>query len=216
MPGVVLPGSIVAVNNLKLALKNANAVIFATPSKVLYDTSLRAEKYIRDNVYIAYLTKGFCRINNKIFPISKALAKVFPSQKDLIAAILGPSHAEEVSMDFHTCLNIASSSKRTRNIFVNLLNCDYISCRETDDIIGVDLATTLKNPAAIAAGMLSVMPKCGDNLAGALISEALNEMMKFAKVFKAREETIIGISGLGILSLRHSRVTAGTGVLAGI
>jgi glycerol-3-phosphate dehydrogenase len=131
--------------------------------------------------------------------MSEALARIFPSQKNLIAAIYGPSHAEEVSKNFHTCLNVASKFSGTRKVFVDLLTCDYLTCRETDDIIGVDLGTTLKNPAAIAAGILSVMPKCGDNIAGALISEALAEMLKLAKALKAKEETVMGIAGLGDL-----------------
>jgi len=196
---VVLPNNIVAVHNLTEAVRDAQVVIFATPSKVLYDISQRIKKVIQRNTYIGYLTKGFCRVHNKILPMSKALANVFPSHKNLIVAVYGPSHAEEVSKDFHTCLNVASVSGKSRKVFVDLLSCEYISCLETDDIVGVDLGTTLKNPAAIAAGILSVMPKCGDNLTGALISEALNEMIRFAKVFNAREETIIGIAGLGDL-----------------
>jgi glycerol-3-phosphate dehydrogenase (NAD(P)+) len=199
LPGVELPASISAVTNIRDAVKKCQVLIFATPSKVLYDISLRVKKYIPDNAYIGYLTKGFCRINNQILPMSKALTALFPLHKNLITAVYGPSHAEEVSRNFHTCLNVASKSSIARKIFANMLNCDYITCIETDDIIGVDLGTTLKNPAAIAAGILSVLPNCGDNLMGALISEALGEMLKFAKAFNAREETILGISGLGDL-----------------
>lgn len=199
LPGIMLPSNIIAYSDIKETVKECKVVIFATPSKVLYEISSRVRKYIGDNADIAYLTKGFCKIHNRILTMSETLVRVFPSQKTTITAIYGPSHAEEVSKGYHTCLNVASQSENARKQFMNLIACDYLSCRETDDIIGVDLGTTLKNPAAIAAGILSVMPKCGDNLAGALISEALAEMLRFGKAFNAREETIIGIAGLGDL-----------------
>ncbi|MBN2040077.1 MAG: NAD(P)H-dependent glycerol-3-phosphate dehydrogenase [Spirochaetes bacterium] len=199
LPGIDLPSNISACSEIKDTVKEAEAVIFATPSKVLYEISLRVKKYVPDSASIAYLTKGFCKVHNRILTISETLGRLFPLHKDKITAIYGPSHAEEVSREFHTCLNVASVSGSARKIFVNLIACDYIACRETDDITGVDLGTTLKNPAAIAAGILSVMPKCGDNLAGALITEALAEMVRFGKALGAREETITGIAGLGDL-----------------
>lgn len=81
----------------------------------------------------------------------------------------------------------------------DLMTCGHVQCRELSDIIGVELGGTLKNPAAIAAGMISVLPECGDNLAGALMAEALKEMTRLARVFRANPETLLDISGLGDL-----------------
>jgi hypothetical protein len=122
-----------------------------------------------------------------------------PEHADGIVAISGPSHAEEVSTKYHTCLMVAAKSPEARRYFLELLNCDYLECREHEDIVGVELGGTLKNPAAIAAGMLSVLPQCGDNLAGALMAEALKEMCALADAFGAKRETILDISGLGDL-----------------
>ena len=73
------------------------------------------------------------------------------------------------------------------------------SAEKQKNIVGVDVGGTLKNPAAIAAGMISVLPQCGDNLAGALISEALKEMIDLGKIFDLEADIIIDISGLGDL-----------------
>lgn len=199
LPDIELPHNVSAYTGYREALSDCMAVIFATPSKVLYDISLKTKKFIPDSAYIGYISKGFCKIHNDIYPISDTLARVFPSHAKKITALYGPSHAEEVSRGYHTCLNVASHSAAARRMFVDLLDGSYLSCRESEDIRGVDLGATLKNPAAIAAGLLSVMPQCGDNLAGALIVEALNEMIKIGNVFKIKQDTLIGISGLGDL-----------------
>ena len=122
-----------------------------------------------------------------------------PFRSERITCIYGPSHAEEVVEYYHTCLTVAGKSGDDRKFFMDLLNCDFISCRETADIIGVDLGGTLKNPAAIAAGIISKLPRCGDNLAGALMAESLKEMLRLGRVMGGEAETIVDITGTGDL-----------------
>ncbi len=199
LSGIKLPGSIKATHNIHDAVTDSDIIIFATPSKAVSDIAKKIEKHIKPGVYLGSLTKGFCKYNDKVLTISEMITLLLPSIDNRIAAIYGPSHAEEVSTKYHTCLNVASKSEETRKIFAWLLSCDYLQCRETSDIIGVELGGTLKNPAAVAAGMISVLPGCGDNIAGALISESLKEMKIIGECFDINQETLIDISGLGDL-----------------
>jgi len=199
LPGVKLPGNITASTSLQDVISDSPVVIFATPSKVLPEIAAKTSKHLIKGAVVGYLTKGFCRIDNQIVTISSAIEQALPSLKNKTVAISGPSHAEEVSTHFHTCLNVGSKDEAARETMISLMNSKYLQCRGTDDIIGVEVGGTLKNPAAIAAGIISVLPGCGDNLAGALIAEALKEMLQLGRFFNAREETIIDISGLGDL-----------------
>ena len=199
LPDVPLPLHITATNSLKEAVQNSEMVIIAVPSKVVPDISQKMARYISANTCVGFLTKGFCKVQDEILTISQTIERYIPQLQGKTVAISGPSHAEEVSKYFHTCLNVASHSVANRKLFSRLLTSPYVQCRENDDIIGVEVGGTLKNPAAIAAGMISVLPNCGDNLAGALISEALKEMIRLGRHFDAREETMIDISGLGDL-----------------
>jgi len=199
IPGIMLPHNIIATNSLKDAVADSQAVILATPSKIVADFAHKLKKMLPHDIRFGFLTKGFCKVNDKIYTISQTIEKEIPFLKNKTVAIYGPSHAEEVVKKYHTCLNVASPSYEDRHFFSELITNEFLQCRETDDIIGVEVGGTLKNPAAIAAGMISMLPNCGDNLAGALISEALKEMMELARFFKVREETIYDISGLGDL-----------------
>ncbi len=199
LPGVLLPKNISVSNSIREVAQDSQIIILNTPSKVVPDISQKLSKYIPDNAIFAVMTKGFCKVNNKILTISQTVEDVIPKLKGKVLAIYGPSHAEEVINRYHTCLNIAGKAGNARKIINKLFSNDFLQCRETDDILGVEVGGTLKNPAAIAAGMISVMQKCGDNLAGALISEALKEMIRLGRILNAKDETIIDISGLGDL-----------------
>jgi glycerol-3-phosphate dehydrogenase (NAD(P)+) len=199
LPGIKLPYNIKATPVLKESVFNTEGIIIATPSKATPDMIQKISILIKDDIPLAYLTKGFCRINNEILTISQTISKLFPKYDGKIVGISGPSHAEEVARYFHTTLCVAGHNSKNRQFFCDLLNCDYLQCRETDDIIGVDLGGTLKNPAAIAVGMISMLPQCGDNLTGALIAESLKEIIRLGSFLGARTETIIDISGTGDL-----------------
>jgi len=190
LPGIKLPYNIKATTHLRESLLNTEGIIIATPSKIIPDTIQKISKLLKDEVPLAYLTKGFCKINNEILTISQAISKILPKYAYRVVGISGPSHAEEVVKYFHTTLSIAGHHPGDRKFFTDLLNCDFLQCRETDDIIGVDLGGTLKNPAAIAAGMITKLPGCGNNLEGALIAESLKEMIRLGNFLGAKTETM--------------------------
>lgn len=199
LPGIKLPSNIIATTSLKEALADTRAILVATPSKAIPEMMGKISKIIKDKIPLSYLTKGFVKIEGDVLTISQAIEYFAPEYRGKVVGIYGPSHAEEVVKRYHTCLNVAGKSTRERKFFCDLLNCDFLQCRETDDILGLDLGGTLKNPAAIAAGMISVLPNCGDNLAGALITESLKEMIALGKAIGAEIETIVDISGTGDL-----------------
>jgi len=199
LPNVVLPTNIRATGSIREAVSDSDVILISTPSKVIPDITQRIHKHLNPKSHVGFLTKGFCKYQDEVLTISQTIGKIIPELKDRVVAVYGPSHAEEVSLHYHTCLNVAGKNVTSRKIFIHFLSSHSIQCRETDDIIGVEMGGTLKNPAAIAAGMISVLPNCGDNLSGALISEALKEMLKIGRLFNVRDETIIDISGLGDL-----------------
>lgn len=199
LPGITLPPNIHAVTSLSAAITGSSVIIFATPSKALYDIALKSGEYLEDNAYVAFLTKGFCRIAGKIYTISQAIEQAVPKLKGRVIAVSGPSHAEEVSKRFHTCLFVGGTHAESRAVIAALLDSEYIRCRETDDLRAVEVGGTLKNPAAIAAGIISELPRCGDNLAGALMSAAIREMIRLGALFGISAEHMVDISGLGDL-----------------
>ncbi|MDR3237167.1 MAG: hypothetical protein LBT84_01555 [Spirochaetia bacterium] len=209
LPGVSLHPQVTATGSIKEACFNTDVIIIATPSKALPETAMKINRYVTEKTCLGFLTKGFCKIQDQVLTISQTIEKFIPKLRGRVVAISGPSHAEEVSKNFHTCLNVAGRYVPNRKLFCLILTAPFLQCRESDDIIGVEVGGTLKNPAAIAAGIIAMLPGCGDNLAGALIAEAMKEMIRLGRYFKAKDETMVDISGLGDLVAtalsRHSR-----------
>jgi glycerol-3-phosphate dehydrogenase (NAD(P)+) len=77
-----------------------------------------------------------------------------------------------------------------------------------DDVVGVEIATSLKNSIAIAAGMLDGLG-LGDNTKAALVTRGLAEITRLGQAMGASAETFSGLAGVGDLVVtclsRHSR-----------
>jgi glycerol-3-phosphate dehydrogenase (NAD(P)+) len=70
----------------------------------------------------------------------------------------------------------------------------------SDDVVGVELAGSLKNVIAIAAGVVEGLG-LGHNALAALITRGLAEITRLACAAGGRRETTAGLSGLGDLVL---------------
>jgi glycerol-3-phosphate dehydrogenase (NAD(P)+) len=78
----------------------------------------------------------------------------------------------------------------------------YTSFRlyNTRDIVGVELAGSLKNVIAIAAGVLEGLG-LGSNTNAALVTRGLHEMTKLGIALGGKLETFAGLAGMGDLVL---------------
>jgi glycerol-3-phosphate dehydrogenase (NAD(P)+) len=84
----------------------------------------------------------------------------------------------------------------------------YFRVYTNDDVVGVELATSLKNSIAIAAGILDGLGG-GDNTKAALVTRGLAEITRLGAAMGASAETFSGLAGVGDLVVtclsRHSR-----------
>lgn len=121
------------------------------------------------------------------------------------AVLSGPSHAEEVALRLPTAVVIAGSMKE---ILQREFSNEYFRVYIHEDILGIELASALKNIIAIAAGVVDGLGGW-DNAKAALITRGLYEITKFSANFGADPLTFMGLAGLGDLVVtcnsRHSR-----------
>jgi glycerol-3-phosphate dehydrogenase (NAD(P)+) len=73
----------------------------------------------------------------------------------------------------------------------------------SDDIIGAQIGGAVKNVLAIACGIVEGR-QMGDNTRAALITRGLAEIVRMGKAKGAKPETLMGLSGLGDLTLTCS------------
>ena len=125
-----------------------------------------------------------------------------------VAALSGPSHAEEVSRRIPTVVVSASKSAETAERVRELFMMPEFRVYTQSDVLGVELGAALKNVIAIAAGGCDGLG-FGDNTKAALVTRGLAEIARMGRAMGADAMTFAGLTGLGDLVVtamsRHSR-----------
>jgi glycerol-3-phosphate dehydrogenase (NAD(P)+) len=123
-------------------------------------------------------------------------------------ALLGPSHAEEVSRGIPTSIVAASSSEARSQAVQQFCSTSRFRVYTNDDVVGCEIGAALKNVIAIAAGVCDGLG-FGDNTKGALLTRGLAEIARLGVALGGRRETFFGLTGMGDLIAtamsRHSR-----------
>lgn len=192
--------------DLQSALKDVEIVVVATPSHIVRPIIGEAVKYIKDDAIIVNLAKGI--ENDTLQTMSQVIAEAGDIAKNRIVTLYGPSHAEEVALGMPTTLVAACVNTKTAKIVQQEFSSEVLRIYTNKDILGVELAGSLKNVIAIAAGICDGIGY-GDNTKAALITRGLTEMTRLGIEMGAKPETFFGLSGIGDLMAtclsKHSR-----------
>ena len=152
-----------------------DTLIFVTPSPYLKNHLKKLQTRIRDKFVITAI-KGIVPDDNLV--CSEYFHKVWDVPYERLAVIGGPSHAEEVALERLSYLTIGCADVEKAKAFANLISSEYIKTKTSQDVVGIEYSSVLKNVYAIAAGICSGL-KYGDNFQSVLMSNAVQEMNRF-------------------------------------
>jgi glycerol-3-phosphate dehydrogenase (NAD(P)+) len=210
LPGFELPGEVEVVDEVATAPEVA---VFAVPSHAMRDAATRF--VFPPGTLRVSVAKGI--ETDTLERMSEVLAGAAPGGP--VAALSGPSHAEEVAFGLPASLVAASPGPEPRTRIQEVFNSDTLRVYTSPDLTGVELGGALKNVVAIAAGICDGLA-LGDNARAALITRGLAEMRRLGEAYGAQALTFAGLSGMGDLIVtctsRHSRNRAlGEGIAQG-
>jgi len=205
LSGVKIPKEITVTSDINEAINGAKAACIAVPSFALRETvSLLAGKPDDDCIVIC-MSKGIETDTARLFT---SILKEILGEDIPIAAVSGPTHAEEVSRRIPTACVAASEDIEIAMRVQNLLMNEYFRVYTSSDVIGVELGAALKNVIALSAGVC-VGFGVGDNTMATLITRGLAEIAELCVKMGGRKETLAGLAGLGDLLVtcmsNHSR-----------
>ena len=152
-----------------------DTLVFVTPSPYLKNHLKKLKTRIKDK-FIVTAIKGIVPDKNLI--CSEYFHQVYDVPHQNLACLGGPSHAEEVALERLSYLTVGCSDVEKAQAFANVLSSDFIKTKTSDDVIGIEYSSVLKNVYAIAAGICSGL-KYGDNFQAVLMSNAVQEMTRF-------------------------------------
>src|SRR6056300_442772 len=121
--------------------------------------------------------------------------------KDLAYGVLsGPSFAAELVRDLPTAVTLATTNSDLSNSVAKIFHHGSMRVYLSDDIAGVTVGGSLKNIIAIASGISDGMG-FRNNARAALITRGIAEITRFGISHGAKEETFMGLAGIGDLML---------------
>jgi glycerol-3-phosphate dehydrogenase (NAD(P)+) len=141
---------------------------------------------IRDK-FIVNAIKGIVPDENLI--ISEYFHRVYKVPYDNLSVIAGPCHAEEVALERLSYLTVGCSNISHATQFAAKLANSFIKTSVSEDVVGIEYGSVLKNIYAIAAGICNGL-KYGDNFQAVIMSNAVIEMNRFVNVVHPISRTI--------------------------
>ena len=200
-----LHNDVVATTSLHDALNRAHAAVIVTPSKLMRGTARAMREMISEDFPIVILSKGVEDVTG-LLPV-----EVFEDElgnKERLAALCGPTHAEEVIHSVPSATVVASSNAETAELLRDVFASDSFRVYTSTDVNGVELCAAFKNVIAIATG-ISYGLGYGDNTAAMIMTRGLAEMGRLVVKAGGDSMTCLGLAGAGDLIVtctsQHSR-----------
>ncbi|RPI85584.1 MAG: NAD(P)-dependent glycerol-3-phosphate dehydrogenase, partial [Planctomycetaceae bacterium] len=194
LPGVRLPENLVLTSDPGEALAGAELVVAAIPTKFLRATLQMLAPDVPAGIPVVSVIKG---IENETFRRpSEIIVELLGARP--VAALCGPSHAEEFSRRLPCSVVVAGGDANLLLEVQQGFSTDRFRVYTNRDLIGVELAGALKNVVAIAAGTCDGL-RYGDNAKAALLTRGIVEMTRFGVALGADHETFFGLAGIGDL-----------------
>jgi glycerol-3-phosphate dehydrogenase (NAD(P)+) len=178
----------------KAKAAQADMIVMAVPSKFFRDVAIAFAPHIKKNIPVVSVAKGFDDASHAL--MTDLLLKTWPTTQ--VAALSGPSHAEEVARGLPTAVVVATPDPKLAGLFQQALATPRLRIYTTDDIIGVQIGGAVKNVIAIAVGVSDGLG-FGDNTRAALITRGLAEITRLGIALGADPATFAGLSGMGDL-----------------
>ncbi len=199
LPGVTLPEGIRATSDPAEAVRGAELVILAPPSKHLRAVATLLAPSLPPEAVVAVASKGI--EERSLSLMSEVLAEALPAVGDARVVFLsGPSFAREVAAGLPTDVVAASASPAAAAFVQRCLHAPTFRVYTSDDPIGVQVGGAVKNVIAIAAGACDALG-LGTNARAALITRGLAEITRLGVALGADPLTFLGLAGVGDLVL---------------
>jgi glycerol-3-phosphate dehydrogenase (NAD(P)+) len=197
LPGIRLEDGVVPTADTA-AFAEADAILMVVPAQSLRDAVAILPK-LKDGAPLVICAKGIEQHTRKF--MSDVVADVLPGAP--LAILSGPSFASDVGRGLPAAVTLAAHDEELARTLALALGATTFRLYHSTDVRGAEIGGAAKNVLAIASGIVAGK-KLGASAAAALTTRGFAELLRFARAYGARPETIMGLSGLGDLILTCS------------
>lgn len=178
-------------DDINEVIAQSDILILAIPSPYVKLSLKKIRRSMRQKIVVSAV-KGMIPDENMI--VTDYLHYRFNVPNDQLAVIAGPCHAEEIALERLSYLTIGCEDLERARQVADLLTTPYVHTSLSNDVVGLEYSSVMKNIYAIAAGMCQSL-HYGDNFQAVLLSNAIQEIDRFAHARAAEYERNIDASG---------------------
>ncbi len=174
----------------------ASVIVSALPSQVTLPVWKENFVSLLLNQTLIHSTKGLLPDGTPY--ISERLSDLTRSPWSFLT---GPTFADEVAHQLPSAMVLAVPRLTDEySSLRGILSSDYLRIYLSDDLIGTQICSAVKNILAIASGALDELG-LGHNARAALMTRGLAEMTRLVRSAGGKQETAYGLAGMGDLLL---------------
>ena len=193
LSGVVIPDTVVPLCHISDVLDGAQYVFEAVPVAFLRSVLECARPFYHKGQRWIILSKG---IEQHSLKLPSTL--IDDSMADTVQKIVcaGPSFAHGIAQKALTAVVLAAKDETVAQEIQRLLSNDFFRVHYSSDIIGVQLASALKNVVAIGMGILDGAG-CHENTKAYFLTQGLADIATIVHMSGGKKETVYGLAGVG-------------------
>ncbi|WP_299281433.1 NAD(P)H-dependent glycerol-3-phosphate dehydrogenase [uncultured Tateyamaria sp.] len=189
LPGVEVPGHVAITPNIETIL-NHDILILTIPMQ-------QVRQFITGLDISAHTIVAACK---GIEVATGVGSSTILSEARHVAVLTGPSFAHDIAAGLPTALTLACKDLDVAANIQTQLSTPALRLYRTADVIGAELGGALKNVIAIGCGAV-MGAGLGNSARAALMTRGFAEMQRVAARMGAQAETLMGLSGLGDVTL---------------
>ena len=196
LPGIHLPKTLTAHQDVATVLAGAELVFLSVPSQSLRGNLTEWGPLLPKNAVLVSLMKGVEKDTG--LRMSEVIASVTGFDASQIAVVSGPNLALEIAKEQPAASVAASTSQATAALVAKAASNSYFTTFTNRDVIGTEFGGILKNLIAVAIGIVNGVGY-GENTKASIMTRGLAEISRFAVAYGAKATTMVGLAGLGDL-----------------
>ncbi|GAA0858758.1 NAD(P)H-dependent glycerol-3-phosphate dehydrogenase [Aliiglaciecola litoralis] len=198
LPDATFPEALILEADLKAAIGKSQDILVVVPSHAFAQTLIAIKPLLTREHRLIWATKGLEPHTGRLL---QEVAIEHLGNDIPMAVLSGPTFAKEMVAGLPTAISFSATDPALAKEFTAKLHCSKsFRVYMNPDFIGVQLGGAVKNVIAIGAGLADGLG-FGANARTALITRGLAELTRLGLQLGAKQETFMGMAGLGDLVL---------------
>ena len=172
-------------------------VVLAVPMRRLAENLNHVDRWLPSSAILVSGIKGLDPESGA--RVSEAMSQLVGGDlTERFAVVSGPNFAREIAAREPAATVVASAEPEVAQTVQRALRAPWFRAYTSDDVIGVELAGSLKNVIAIGAGMADGL-RASQNAKAVLMTRGLAELTRLGVAAGANPLTFSGLAGVGDL-----------------